>query len=140
MIVAYSSGKSKRLKIRISWESFMEMRFPLFQQDFAPSHCAKTAKTWFTDQGLTVLERWANWPDLNSIETLQGFVRKQIRNTRHNSADELKAAIKAAWASITPLQHHKLIPFIPRHTDGLTSGSLKNYSVHKWTYFSKHFC
>ncbi len=40
-----------------------------------------------------------------------------MRDTRPNSADDLKAAIKATWASIKPEQCHGLIASMPRHID-----------------------
>ncbi len=64
----------------------------IFQQDLAPAHTAKGTKSWFNDHGVTVLDWPANSPGLNPIENL--------RDTRPNNADELKAAIKATWASL----------------------------------------
>ncbi len=49
-----------------------------------------------------------NSPDLNPIENIKGIVK---RDTRPNNADDLKAAIKATWASITPEQYHRQIAF-----------------------------
>ncbi len=77
----------------------------IFQQDLAPAHTAKGTKSWFNDHGVSVLDWPANSPDLNPIENLWGIVR----DTRPNNADDLKAAIKAAWAFITPEQCHRLI-------------------------------
>ncbi len=51
----------------------------------------------------------ANSPDLNPIENLWGIVKRNMRDTRPNNADDLKATIKATWASITPEQCHRLI-------------------------------
>ncbi len=42
----------------------------------------------------------ANLPDLNPVENLWGTVKRKMRDTRPNNADDLKAAIKAAWASL----------------------------------------
>ncbi len=74
----------------------------IFQQDLAPAHTAKGTKSWFNDHGVTVLDWPANSPDLNQIENLWGIVKRKMRYTRPNNADDLKAAIKATWASITP--------------------------------------
>ncbi len=79
----------------------------IFQQDLAPAHTAKGTKSWFNDHGVTVLDWPANSPDLNPIENLWGIVKRKIRDTRPNNADDLKAAIKATWASITPEQCHQ---------------------------------
>ncbi len=70
----------------------------IFQQDLAPAHTAKGTKSWFNDHCVTV---WpANSPDLNPTENLWGIVKSKMRDTRPNNADDLKAAIKANWASL----------------------------------------
>ncbi len=70
----------------------------IFQQDLAPAHTAKGTKSWFNDHGVTVLHWPANSPDLNPIENLWGIVKRKMRDTRPNNADDLKAAIKATSA------------------------------------------
>ncbi len=74
------------------------------QQDLAPAHTAKGTKSWFNDHGVTVLAWPANSTDLKPIENLWGIVKRKMRDMRPNNADDLKAAIKATWASITPEQ------------------------------------
>ncbi len=66
----------------------------IFQQDLAPAHTAKGTKSWFNDHGVTVLDWPANSPDLNPIENLWGIVKRKMRDTRPNNADELKATVK----------------------------------------------
>ncbi len=85
----------------------------IFQQDLAPAHTAKGTKSWFNDHGVTVLDWPANSPDLNPIENLSGIVKRKMRDTRPNNADELKATVKETWASIPPQQCHKLITSTP---------------------------
>ncbi|KAI2665187.1 Transposable element Tcb1 transposase [Labeo rohita] len=74
----------------------------IFPHDLAPAHSAKTTGKWFTDHGITVLNWPANSPDLNPIENLWDIVKRKLRDARPNTLDELKAAIEASWASITP--------------------------------------
>ncbi len=85
----------------------------IFQQDLAPAYTAKGTKSWFNDHDVTVLVWPANLPDLN------GIVKRKMRDTRPNNADDLKAAIKVTWASITPDQCHRLITSMPRHIDAV---------------------
>ncbi len=88
----------------------------IFQQDFAPAHTAKGTKSWSNDHGVTVLHWPANSPDLNH---LWGIVKRKMRDTRPKNTDDLKAAIKATWASITPEQCHRLIASMPRCIDAV---------------------
>ncbi len=81
----------------------------IFQQDLAPAHSAKGTKSWFNDHGVTVLDWPANSPDLNPIENLWGIVKRKMRDTKSNNADELKATVKETGASIPPQQCDKLI-------------------------------
>ncbi len=67
---------------------------------FPAGHTAKGTKSWFNDHGVTVLDWQVNSPDLNSIENLWGIVKRKMRDTRPNNADDLKAVIKATWASL----------------------------------------
>ena len=86
----------------------------IYQQDLAPAHTAKGTSTWFKDHGIPVLDWPANSPDLKPIQNLWGIVKRKMRDTRPNNAEELKAAIRATWASITPQQCHRLIASMPR--------------------------
>ncbi len=91
----------------------------IFQQDLAPAHTAKGTKSWFIDHGVTVLDWPANSPGLNPIENLWGNVKRKMRDTRPNNADDLKATVKATWAFITPEQCHRLIASMPRCIDAV---------------------
>ncbi len=103
----------------------------IFQQDLAPAHTAKGTKSWFNDHGVTVLDWPANSPDLNPIENLWGIVKRKMRDTRPNNADDLKA-VKETWASIPPQQCHKLITSMPRRIEAVikAKGAPTKYWVH----------
>ncbi len=111
----------------------------IFQQDLAPAHTAKGTKNWFNDHGVTVLDWPANSPDLNPIENLWGIVKRKMRDTRPNNADELKATVKETWASIPPQQCHKLITSMPRRIEAVIKAKEPlpsiEYIYSKWTYF-----
>ncbi len=91
----------------------------IFQQDLAPAHTAKGTKSWFNDHGVTVLDWPANSPDLIPIENLWGIVKRKMRDTRPNNADDMKATVKETWASIPPQQCHKLITSMPRRIEAV---------------------
>ncbi|KAL1247793.1 hypothetical protein QQF64_023169 [Cirrhinus molitorella] len=69
----------------------------IFQHDLAPAHSAKTT------------------------ENLWDIVKRKLRDARPNTLDELKAAIEASWASITPQQCHRLIASMPRRIEAVIS-------------------
>ncbi len=104
----------------------------IFQQDLAPANTAKGTKSWFNDHGVTVLDWPANSLDLNPIENLWGIVKRKMRDTRPNNADELKATVKETWASIPPQQCHKLITSMPRRIEAVikAKGAPTKYWVH----------
>ncbi len=104
----------------------------IFQQDLAPAHTAKGTKNWFNDHGVTVLDWPANSPDLNPIDNLWGIVKRKMRDTRPNNADELKATVKETWASIPPQQCHKRITSMPRRIEAVikAKGAPTKYWVH----------
>ncbi len=61
----------------------------------------------------------ANFIFQQDIENLWGIVKRKMRDTRPNNADDLRAAIKATWASITSEQCHRLIASMPRRIDAV---------------------
>ncbi len=69
---------------------------------------------------------------LNPIENLWGIVKRKMRDTRPNNADDLKATVKETWASIPPQQCHKLITSMPRRIEAVikAKGAPTKYWVH----------
>ncbi len=70
------------------------------------------------------------WPE--PIENLWGIVKRKMRDTRPNNADDLKATVKETWASIPPQQSHKLITSMPRRIEAVmkAKGAPTKYWVH----------
>ncbi len=126
-----STRKFRALHASFCWQAYGDADF-IFQQDLAPAHTAKGTKSWFNDHGVTVFDWPANSPDLNPIENLWGIVKRKMRGTRPNNADELKATVKETWASIPPQQCHKLITSMPRRIEAVikAKGAPTKYWVH----------
>ncbi len=104
----------------------------IFQQDLAPVH---TAKSWFSDMVLLCLigqQTHQTW----TPERICGIVKRKMRDTRPNNADDLKAAIKATWASITPEQCQRLIISMPRRIDAVIHA--KRGSTKYWVHRNEH--
>ncbi len=127
----YLPGNFRALYASFCWQLYGDADF-IFQQDLAPAHTAKGTKSWFNDHGVTVLDWPANSPDLNPIENLWGIVKRKMRDTRPNNADDLKATVKETWASIPPQQCHKLITSMPRRIEAVikAKGAPTKYWVH----------
>ncbi len=75
----------------------------------------------------------ANFIFQQDIENLWGIVKRKMRETRPNNADDLRAAIKATWASITSEQCHRLIASMPRRIDAVINAKWgpTKYWVHR---------
>ncbi len=112
-------GKFESISCFLLLTSFMEMLISFSSRTSAPAHTAKGIKSWFNAHGVTVLDLPANSPDLKLIENLWGIVKRKMRNTRPNNADELKATVKETWTSIPPRQRHKLITSMPRRIEAV---------------------
>ncbi len=64
-----------------------------------------------------------------------------MRDTRPNNADDLKAAIKATWASITPEQCHMLIASMPRRIDAVIHAKVPRIECIEMNFSEAwHFC
>ncbi len=92
-------GNFRALHASFCWQALWRCWFHFSAGLGTCPHCQST-KSWFNDYGVTVLDWPANSPDLNPVENLWGIVKRKMRDTRPNNADDLKAAIKATWASL----------------------------------------
>lgn len=74
----------------------------IFQQDNAPIHTSRVTKAFLEGKDIPLLDWPSCSPDLNPIENLWGWlVRRVYGNGRqYNTVQELKSAIRGAWAEI----------------------------------------
>ena len=74
---------------------------PVFLLDGAPPHRAAATTDFLRDQGIQYVHGWPpNSPDLNPIENLWAYLKRQVYAAPRKSVAELKAALEAAWAHV----------------------------------------
>jgi hypothetical protein len=84
---------------------------PIFQQDGASIHTAKTVKTWFQEQNIATVDWPAKSPDLSPIENVWGDLALRVYDNgqQFDNRDDLKRAILKAWSEITDERLKKLM-------------------------------
>jgi len=83
-------------------------------KDGAPVHGSKTSKAWRDGQSLIKLEWPANSPDLNPIENVWRVMKDVVQQKkRPKNADEMKAALQAAWETIPTEKLEQLVCSMP---------------------------
>ena len=62
------------------------------QQDNAPANNSILSTTWFSENGLEILENWsANSPDINIIENVWSLLKKRVFQRHSKNIEELWA-------------------------------------------------
>lgn len=89
---------------------------PIFQQDNAPVHSARSTKDWLGRRRITVIDWPARSPDLNPIENCWGWLTRQVYadGKQFHTKDELKAGILKAWEKMPQEYIQKLFESMPR--------------------------
>ena len=75
------------------------------QQDNAPAHNSILSKTWFSENGLEILENWPpNSPDINIIENVWSLLKKRVFQRHPKNIEELWPFCQEEFESI-PLEY-----------------------------------
>ena len=75
------------------------------QQDNAPAHNSILSKTWFSENGLEILENWPpNSPDINIIENVWSLLKKRVFQRHPKNIEELWAFCQEEFGRI-PLEY-----------------------------------
>ena len=97
------------------------------QQDNAPSHNLIFSKTWFSENGLEVLEKWPpNSPDNNVIENVWSLLKKRVFQKPSKNIEELWAFCQEEFERI-PLEYiQNLYSSIPDRLNKIVQCNGKN--------------
>ena len=85
-----------------------------FQQDNAPVHLAACARRFLNESGVSTISWPGQSPDLNPIENLWGFMKKELKDFTCRNADELFAKLESVWRDIPSKYLQGLCESMPR--------------------------
>lgn len=57
------------------------------------------------------------WPEPHRV--YMAYCQEEDERRQPNNSDDIQAAVKPTWASITPQRCHRLIANMPQHTDAV---------------------
>ena len=97
------------------------------QQDNAPAHNSILSKTWFSENGLEILENWPpNSPDINTIENVWSLLKKRVFQRHAKNIEELWAFCQEEFERI-PLEYiQNLYSSIPDRLNKIVQCNGKN--------------
>ena len=76
-----------------------------FSKDNAPAHNSILSKTWFSENGLEILENWpSNSPDINIIENVWSLLKKRVFQRHPKNIEKLWAFCQEKFERI-PLEY-----------------------------------
>ena len=90
-----------------------------FVQDNAPSHSAKSVKTWLQSQNLLGIDWPLQSPDLNGIENLWNIIKNKVKKENPQNLHQLNELVKLAWSNIDTETCMKLIHSMPKHCNAV---------------------
>ena len=92
-----------------------------FQHDNARVHTSSIVQNWFREHNITVLKWPANSPDLNPIEHVWAYIKRQLNQYKRppKDMDELWRRVEEIWAKISRKLIRKLYESMPRRIRAL---------------------
>ena len=82
---------------------------PIFMQDSAPCHKARTMLSFLEEEGIAVMKWPPQSPDTNPIENVGKIIGEKAQNRNLRNIDDLWDFLKEEWESITTIFCKKLI-------------------------------
>jgi len=85
-----------------------------WQQDNDPKHTSHTAIDWFNEKRIRLVS-WPSYsPDLNPMENVWGFIKKEIAKKRPRSLTELEQNLQELWSRLTDEYLEALVASMPK--------------------------
>jgi len=93
----------------------------MFQRDNDPKHRSRLASVWFEDEGIKVMQRPAQSPDLNPIEHLWVHLKRKLSTYSEapGGVFELWQRVRGEWKDITAETCQSLIEGMPRRVEAV---------------------
>ncbi|CAB5330701.1 unnamed protein product [Rhizophagus irregularis] len=87
-----------------------------FQEDNAPVHTAKIARSFLTSSNIELFPWPAQSPDMNPIENIWSYIEVKIRqrDSQPSSVSQLKQWVKKEWDAVPADYYRNLIKSMPR--------------------------
>ena len=116
-----SEGMLKILKstLHTSSETLKKKGQWWFQQDNDPKHKSKLIQNYLKQQGIDCIEWPPYSPDLNPIENIWAYLKKQVEKENATAVEELKEAVVKCWQEIPHSLCTKLVQSIPRRLNAI---------------------
>jgi len=78
--------------------------------DQAPAHSANLTKKWLRQREVQVVKYWpSNSPDLNPMENVWAWMKKQVYNKNARTLQQLKDAVHERWMQLPDWYCSKLM-------------------------------
>ena len=74
---------------------------PIFMQDHAPCHKAKTVLSFLEEEGIDVMRWPPQGPDRNLFENVWKIIRYKAQNRNPQNIDQLIVFMKEKWESVS---------------------------------------
>ena len=90
-----------------------------FQEDNDPKHTSKVGKQYFEQHKIKLLEWVPQSPDINPIEHLWDYLKRELRKSTSSNKEDLKTRIREIWSNIPRNMTNNLVDSIPRRLEAV---------------------
>lgn len=90
-----------------------------FQQDNDPKHKSKYVMEYFATNQIGVISWPSQSPDMNPIEHLWDFIKKEVRKVGPKSVAELRLVVSNIWVAIPSTLCETLVNSMPSRVEAL---------------------